>query len=386
VRIAFVAGSLERGTDGVGDYTRWLAAEAARHGASCRLLAIADRHVSEPVLERDPLHGEIMRLPFGMPWAERLRAGVKFLDQSPPDWVSLQFVPYSFHKRGFAGALVRAVPELVGRARLHVMLHEIWIDGARSFRKRLVSTVQRRAILRLCQHPRAVIDTSNATYQQVLREYGIRARVLPLFGSIPLAESDATAWLAPRLAEAGCDALSGRRQNWWLFVLFGTLHPVWPPQPLLKDLEAAAASAGKRIALISAGRLGAGEPLWNEMSAAHGSRIPMLRLGEQPAGRISELLQTVDFGIATTPLALIGKSATVAAMFDHGLPVVVNREDGRWPASPATDPRESALVIRMGRDFEHRLRHARRLPAEWRLHDVARLWSDELKAAGVSAI
>jgi hypothetical protein len=122
--------------------------------------------------------------------------------------------------------------------------------------------------------------------------------------------------------------------------------------------------------------------VWTEMSAAYGSRVPMLRVGEQPAPRISELLNTVDFGIATTPLALVGKSATVAAMLDHGLPVVVNRDDCRWPAPTTTDAREAALVIRMGNDLATRLRDARRLPAAWSLAGVASQWLGDL--AGVA--
>jgi hypothetical protein len=151
---------------------------------------------------------------------------------------------------------------------------------------------------------------------------------------------------------------------------------------LLDELQAAAAAAGKRVALISAGRLGAGEKVWTEMSSTYGSRVPMLRVDEQPVQRISELLNSVDFGIATTPLALVGKSATVAAMLDHGLPVVVNRDDCRWPAPKTADGREAALVIRMGPDLAARLRDARRLPAAWRLPSVAAQWLDEL--AGVS--
>jgi hypothetical protein len=107
----------------------------------------------------------------------------------------------------------------------------------------------------------------------------------------------------------------------------------------------------------------------------------MLRLGEQPAQRISELFNTVDFGIATTPLALIGKSATVAAMFDHGLPVVVNRDDCRWTAPATADDREAALAIRIDSDLAARLRHARRLPAAWRLQSVAAQWLGELAGA-----
>ena len=380
-----MTGGLELSKDGVGDYTRWLATETVRQGASCRLLALADRHVTSPVTSHDETGIETLRLPFTMPWPERLRAATRFLESSPPDCVSLQFVPYSFQRWGVASKLVHALPQLVGPARLHVMFHEIWIDGGTSWRRRLVSAGQRRAVLALCGHPRAVMHTSNGTYQHALAEHGVQVGTLRLFGSIPVGVGDATAWLAPLLAGAGCDALSGslgRRGDWWLFALFGTLHPVWPPQPLLDELQAAAAAAGKRVALVSVGRLGAGESVWTEMSATYGSRVPMLRLGEQPAPRISELFNTVDFGIATTPLALIGKSATVAAMFDHGLPVVVNRDDCRWPAPKTADAREAALVIPMGRGLSARLRDARRQPAAWSLPSVAAQWLGEL--AGVA--
>jgi hypothetical protein len=282
-----------------------------------------------------------------------------------------------------AAKLVRALPELVGRSRLHVMFHEIWIDGSTP-RRRLVSAAQRRTVLSLASYPRAMMHTSNGTYQHAFAERGVQVSRLPLFGSIPVTDGDAKAWLGPLLAGVGCEALSGapgRRGDWWLFALFGTLHPVWPPQPLLDQLQAAAAVAGKRVALVSAGRLGAGESIWAEMAATHGSHVPMLRLGEQPAERISELLNSVDFGIATTPLALIGKSATVAAMFDHGLPVVVNRDDCHWPAPKTADDREAALVIPMNQDLSARLRDARRLPAAWRLPSVASQWLGEL--AGV---
>jgi len=380
VRIVFITGGLELNKDGVGDYTRWLATESVRQGASCRLLALADRHIASPVTS-DETGIETLRLPFTMPWPERLRAAQEFLASSPPDWVSLQFVPYSFQRWGVAAKLVRALPELIGRSRLHVMFHEIWIEGGTSPRKRLVSAAQRRSVLALASYPRALMHTSNGTYRQALAERGVQISTLPLFGSIPVSGGNATAWLGPLLAGVGCEALSGvpgRRGDWWLFAIFGTLHPEWPPQPLLDQLQAAAAAAGKRVAVVSAGRLGAGESIWTEMAGTYGSRVPMLRLGEQPAGRISELLNSVDFGIATSPLALIGKSATVAAMFDHGLPVVVNRDDCRWPAPKTTDDREAALVIPMNRDLAARLRDARRLPAEWRLPSVATQWLGEL--------
>ena len=383
MRIVFITGGFEPGRDGVGDYTRWLASEARRQGAECRVLALADRHIEAPIACRDGSGPEALRLPFTMSWADRVKAAKSFLSAAPADWVSLQFVPYSFQRWGIASRLVRVLPELVGQARLHVMFHEVWIDGGASLRKQLLSAAQRRTVQALASQGAALMHTSNATYQHALAQQGVVAGTLPLFGSIPVSGGTAESWLAAPLASAGCDALANRtaRQQWWLFAFFGTLHPVWPPQPLMDDLLAAAAGSGKRIALVAAGRLGAGESIWTRMQDDLGARVPMLGLGEQPAQRISELFNTADFGVATSPLALIGKSATVAAMFDHGLPVVVNRDDCPWPAPPSADDRTAALVIRMGSDLAARLRNASRLPARWRLPDVAARWLGELAAA-----
>jgi hypothetical protein len=384
MRIAIITGGLEPGRDGVGDYSRSLAVEATRQGAACRLLALADRHTTRVIAGRDESGIEMLRLPFTMRWTERVRAARQFLAASPGEWVSLQFVPYSFQRWGVASKLVRVLPELVGRAQLHVMFHEVWIDGGASLRRQLLSVAQRRAVQALAGYPPALMHTSNATYEHALAEQGIRARKLPLFGSVPVGSGTAESWLGAPLAGAGCDALSNagaRRGDWWLFAFFGSLHPVWPPQPLLDELRAAAAVAGKQVALAAVGRLGAGESIWERMQQDFGGRMPMLRLGEQPGHRISEVFNTVDFGVATSPLALIGKSATVAAMLDHGLPVVVNRNDCAWPAPDSGDDREAALVIRMGSDLAARLRNARRLPPCWRLPTVASQWLGELAAA-----
>ena len=380
LKITLVTGGLEPGRDGVGDYARSLAVEATRQGAACRLLALADRHTANVIAGRDESGIELLRLPFTMPWTQRVRAARRFLAASAGDWVSLQFVPYSFHRWGVASKLVRVLPELVGQAQLHVMFHEVWVDGGSSLRTTLLSVAQRRAVRSLAGYPPALMHTSNGTYQHALAQHGISAGTLPLFGSVPVAAANATSWLASPLARAGCDALSNdeRRKDWWLFAFFGTIHPVWPPQPLLDELTAAAAAAGKRVALIAVGRLGAGESIWTRMQEQFGARVPMLRLGEQPAPRISELFNSVDFGVATSPLALVGKSATVAAMLDHGLPVVVNRDDCAWPAPASGDERGAALVIRMGSDLAARLRSAARLPACPRLPKVARQWLGEL--------
>jgi hypothetical protein len=41
------------------------------------------------------------------------------------------------------------------------------------------------------------------------------------------------------------------------------------------------------------------------------------------------VFEDLPFGLATSPLALLGKSGTVAACLDLGLPVLVTRDDWR---------------------------------------------------------
>jgi hypothetical protein len=53
-----------------------------------------------------------------------------------------------------------------------------------------------------------------------------------------------------------------------------------------------------------------------------------LQLGEQDSEAVSRLLQSADFGVATTPSSLFGKSGSFAAMVSHGLPVIAPRFDG----------------------------------------------------------
>jgi len=58
---------------------------------------------------------------------------------------------------------------------------------------------------------------------------------------------------------------------------------------------------------------------------------------------VSQLLHAADFGIAAHPWALIGKSGAATAMLEHGLPVLVPRDDwtlrgGLADRGPAADP------------------------------------------------
>ena len=187
------------------------------------------------------------------------------------------------------------------------------------------------------------------------------AEPLPLFGSVPIASD----WNEQQPANRDVLRLG----------MFGSIHPEWSAHnllPLLTDL-------GKPIELFHVGRIGPGENNWRDLQERYGSVIELFRFGEQPLERISQLLLSADFGIATTPLALIGKSSCVAAMLDHGLPVIVNRNDVHFAGISESDL-TSELLIPLDDKFLERLASVRRLPPKARLPEIATQFLNDLGA------
>ena len=103
MRIAFICGSIEPGRDGVGDYTRRLAAECIRQGHECRMVSLRDRgKYGSEMQECEGVQIACLRCPASMAGEERIRQAREFLDAFQPDCISLQFVPYAFHPKGIA--------------------------------------------------------------------------------------------------------------------------------------------------------------------------------------------------------------------------------------------------------------------------------------------
>jgi glycosyltransferase involved in cell wall biosynthesis len=330
MRILFLCSGLEPGRDGVGDYTRRLAAECVRQGHECRIVALNDQTAGE-----EP---GCLRCSGSIPWPERMERVREFVAEFAPDWISLQFVPYGFQRKGVPWRLARDLQRVIAGRPLQLMFHELWIGSAEgtSLKHRLVGALQRTCILRLVRTLKPdVIHTSNPTYIGRLKAEGVEAALLPLFGNIPVVEESPV--FPPELVAAGIG--SPARADWWLGLFFGTVHPQWESQPFLGILLDAARRANRRVGLLAVGRLGAaGEEIWERLSREYGGQIVFVKFGEQPGERISGLLQIADFGIATSPWDLIGKSGSAAAMLDHGLPVIVTREEETRGYESLDDP------------------------------------------------
>lgn len=307
-RIALLAARLDSG--GVADHVRGLAK------------ALAERGVAAIALERGKGGGGAIR--------SRCEAqGI--------EWVGLHFVCYGWARYGILRSkdLAELQAACEGR-RVAIYFHELWIGEAAGepFKNRLMGCLQRRGLRRMLKtlKPERVL-TSNPVYQVMLSELGAVAEVLPLSGNVPLAKEkdreEARVWLAAKGVQTDGTVAMG--------AVFGTVHPEWRAEAALKSWCAFARRREREAVLIALGRLGGAAPTrFAELRAA----LPGLRLvetGELPAGLLAGLLAECEVGFATSPWALIGKSGTVAAFLEAGLPVLVTRDDWqrRGGATPA---------------------------------------------------
>lgn len=322
MRIAFVCAGAEPGCDGVGDYTRLLGEELDSRGYKTALLALNDR-----ALEGGSICSENkLRLSAVMPWSARLLKAKAFLEEFRPDFLSLQFVGYGFDPRGLPLGLVGKLRRLAEGIPWHVMFHELWIDPNGSWRCSVLSRMQKVYTTYLCRSLRPkMVHTSNENYAGKLASAGISTSVLPLFSNIQCGDPDPS--LRQTLVQGfnyGVDP-----HNVWIFAFFGTIHPGWNVEVFLKRTSEAARRARKKATLfVSIGKNpGRGSAIWNSMQGFKTESLLFRQSGELSTIDVSRHLHAADFGVATTPLSLLGKSGSAAAMASHGLTTIVPRVD-----------------------------------------------------------
>ena len=170
------------------------------------------------------------------------------------------------------------------------------------------------------------------------------AETLRLFGNVPIFEADRGEWLVRELENAGVAITCENRGQWLLIGNFGAFLPDWKPDAFFSRLKERAAACGKRVCFVGIGGLGASDGFWREVAGRWSGDFHFTHLGRRDAGEISRFLQSVDYGITTTPYFLVGKSGTCMAMLDHGLPILVPR------IADEDDPTEfpADMVLRCG--------------------------------------
>jgi hypothetical protein len=200
------------------------------------------------------------------------------------------------------------------------------------------------------------LHTSNSAYVAALKLHGWEATVLPLFSNIPItpASPEDRRKAVARHLPAATD-----NRGRLIGVTFGTLHERWQPEPTAALLHSAAARQGREAVVLAIGRTGTHGPgILRRLTQAG---VTVAATGEVPTAEISLLVQSADLGIGPHPRALIKKSGAVAAMLDHGLPILMPRDDWQPRQGPAAvsdpDPRLAPLADLTPANLDDWLRH-----------------------------
>jgi hypothetical protein len=305
MRIAFICASLERGMDGVGDYTRLLAGELVALGHHSRIIALNDRHVGDQIIENHDQSISIVRFGIQISWKKRMQLASELLQKFSPDWVSLQYVSFGFHPKGIPILLPSRLGKISKAYKWHLMFHELW-NGANHNSKLshcLLGLSEKRIVFGLLKQLKPQLcTTSNQLYHQWLNCAKIDNQILPLFSNIrsqedrqnssPVTENTVAIFGQLESEELGRELIStalkmadGRPLHWRVLGLAG---PKW--ENVLRQ---------KGISFYSSGMLGEDD--------------------------LSLALRSCRFGLASTNIYRIGKSGSVLAMLENGLPLLVGR-------------------------------------------------------------
>lgn len=327
MRIALIAGGAEPGRDGIGDHARLLARELIRRGHSAWILAIADAHIEEPgstTFTLDGIEITALRLPERLSNARRYELAGLALDNAQAEAVLYDFSPTQYEGRGLIWSVARQMASLAYGRKRAILMHEYSLGRQRGagLKRRLWGRGQTWGFRRFARALNGLrFATTNLVYARMLERDGFAAQIVPLYGNIPVLPPPPTNWCHVRLREAGI-APQGAR-GFYCAGFFGSLYEGAELGPALPTLQAAAAKAGGRLCILSVGHQGASEAIWNAWREKFAADATFLAVGRQEAADISAYIQSLDLGLATASVARAGKSGSLAAFLDHGLPSLV---------------------------------------------------------------
>lgn len=303
MKILFICGSIEPGKDGVGDYTRRLSGELIRMGHNVQILSLCDSQVTSFSREFQEIEGtkvEVNRILLAGSISQRLIWTQDCINYFKPEWISLQYVPYSFNPKGLPFWLPSFLKKLKGNQKWHIMVHELWvgIDSESSFRHKCIGKLQQLILKKIIQTTKThFVNTQNKLYQFFLQSDNIFADILPICGNIPVT------------------AVKNEANKFTQIVLFGTIHPGAPFNDFIADLEGYKSKLNKAIKFVFIGNNGS--ELSNYIKVLENNNIKYEVMGIQTESIISQALIDSDYGISTTPYLQTEKSGVFAAYKEH---------------------------------------------------------------------
>ncbi|QDT15490.1 glycosyltransferase family 4 protein [Alienimonas californiensis] len=363
--------------DGIGDYTAQLAAalsavdEAAGDGGTIGVLT-----GSNPA---DPIPGvEIV------PCENLLRGGLAAaVGRRRPDWLVVQYNPFSYGRRGFAPRLplaLRACRRASPGTRVAVMVHELFVPfaDAKTAAMSLWQRPQFAAVTALADVTFFSIEAWTARFRR--RHPRRRAVHLPVGSNLPQVAGGAADQAVLREAlRAGWNL----GPNVPVLGLFGSAHA----SRLLPLVDAAAAAARERspeAALLYVGPHGAA------VRAALGGRV--IDAGRLPAAEAARQFAAMDLALAPFVDGVSTRRGSMIAGLQQGVATVGTRafltdgllRDADGTALRLTPPEPAPFAAAVGELLDDPARRAVIAAGGRALYDAQFAWpaiADRLRAA-----
>lgn len=323
----FICGSLEPGRDGVGDYSRMMAAALIERGAQVALLAFNDAYMEGISLEEQEqrgVHIHALRMGRNEAAGKRVSEAKKWIDQLDPEWLSLQFVPYAFHKKGLPWRCASQMQKIGKGRKWHIMFHELWVGMSKTDKpKRKIYGWGQKQIIRnmIYSLKPEIIHTQTHLYQAYLHQMNLDVKYLPLFSNI-----------ASRANE------SLDKKGKIKIAIFGSLHA---GANFTEFIDWLLSREIINFEFCFLGDNGLEQKKWLEVLQKR--RIPYKLYGWLSERMVSHKLSQCSWGLTSTPYSLVEKSGSVAAMLEHGLRVYCIGRDWK-PRGICTDPSGTEVI------------------------------------------
>jgi len=315
MKILFLCGSLEPGKDGVGDYVRVLGKQLSMDPKlKVAALSLNDSYVRETVREHSDEGMQFFRLPPGS--KDRYKIAQLLIKNFEPDWISIQFVPYSFHPKGVPLSLAKNLKYLLQESKVHLMIHETWV-GTRGFQLRsgLTSFLQKLSLKRiLITSKPQVVHTHLPEYLEKLNRFNLSVKKLPLFSNIDVRSS---------LPQKNKKLVLG---------FFSQMDCNESVLNFLKEIgrKAKLAEIPMEVLLIG-GQEDKIQKFSNYIQTLTCLKNRVRKTGFLANHEISLAIHQCSMGVTPLPRHALGKSGSVAAFLSHGIPVAAPHASSKNP-------------------------------------------------------
>jgi hypothetical protein len=319
MKILFVCGALELGRDGVGDYVRRLAEQISSIENQVSILALNDGFIEEAVITTHQVEGltaiPMLRLSAKQTLQQKLSQAKLWIAEFKPDWISLQFVSFSFHPKGLPFGLGKLLANMAQGYTWHIMFHELWVGMASNdtLKHKIWGQIQKVIIKGIINDLKPqLMHTQCSLYFKQLRKEGYDVNMLPLFSNIDINNYTSQIGFTSKYS------ISGKSND--KFVFFGGIHPEAKLTELIDVLNEFYASQKSSFEFLYVGRNG-GE-LDKHLPVLKQKGINYTVVGELPPQEVSQILAVSTYGVSTGSPEMLEKNGTVAAMLLHRLPVI----------------------------------------------------------------